>query len=39
MTTWVPGMRSPSRMDAAVWLYTELLLQRPRPAQLLQLAL
>ena len=31
-TTWVPGMPSPSRMDAEVWLYTELLLgaQLPR---------
>jgi len=25
-TGWVPGMPSPSRMDAEVWLYTELLL-------------
>ena len=25
-TTWVPGMKSPDRMDAEVWLYTELLL-------------
>lgn len=26
MTSWVPGMKSPDRMDAAVWLYTELIL-------------
>jgi hypothetical protein len=26
MVTWVPGMPSPSRMDAMVWAYTELLL-------------
>ena len=30
MTGWVPGMPSPSRMDAAVWLYTELLLHAPK---------
>lgn len=30
--SWVPGMRSPNRMDAEVWLYTELLLNQPRPA-------
>lgn len=26
MTSWVPGMASPNRMDALVWLYTELIL-------------
>lgn len=26
MTGWVPGMKSPDRMDAAVWLFTELIL-------------
>lgn len=25
MTTWIPGMKSPSRMDAAVWAFTELM--------------
>lgn len=28
-TGWVPGMPSPSRMDAEVWLYTELLRGAP----------
>jgi phage terminase large subunit-like protein len=32
-THWVPGMPSPSRMDAEVWCYTELLLNQPRPMQ------
>jgi len=32
MVGWVPGMPSPSRMDALVWLFTELLLQAPRKA-------
>ena len=26
----VPGMPSPSRMDAAVWCFSELLLNQPR---------
>jgi hypothetical protein len=30
MCHWVPGMPSPSRMDAEVWLYTELLLNAPK---------
>ena len=30
-TTWVPGMRSPDRMDAAVWLWTELSLHNAPP--------
>jgi hypothetical protein len=38
MTFWVPGMPSPSRMDAAVWLYTELLLHAPRPVMTVGLA-
>lgn len=25
LTTWVPGMNSPNRMDAYVWLWTELI--------------
>jgi hypothetical protein len=29
-TGWVPGMPSPSRMDAAVWCFTELLLHPPK---------
>jgi hypothetical protein len=35
-TGWVPGMPSPSRMDAEVWCYTELLLGThvPRDVQL-----
>jgi hypothetical protein len=31
---WVPGMRSPNRLDAEVWLYTELLLNQPKPAEM-----
>lgn len=31
MTGWVPGMKSPDRMDAAVWLYTELILVHKPP--------
>lgn len=27
MTSWVPGMKSPDRMDAGVWLVTELVLE------------
>ncbi len=27
MTTWIPGMRSPDRMDALVWALTELFLE------------
>jgi phage terminase large subunit-like protein len=27
MTTWVPGMKSPDRMDALVWALTELFLE------------
>lgn len=37
MCTWVPGMRSPNRMDATTWLYTELLLNQPKPAGTLAL--
>jgi hypothetical protein len=33
-TGWVPGMPSPSRMDAEVWLYTELLLGAHVPRDL-----
>lgn len=29
LTTWVPGMTSPNRMDAYVWLWTELLSPTP----------
>jgi phage terminase large subunit-like protein len=29
MTTWVPGMRSPDRMDALVWAATEAVLMSP----------
>lgn len=36
-THWVPGMPSPSRMDAEVWLYTELLLNAPKPVRLMEL--
>ncbi|QLG12478.1 DNA-packaging protein [Deinococcus sp. D7000] len=35
MTTWVPGMKSPDRMDALVWALTELMIgeeqRRPPP--------
>lgn len=31
MTTWIPGMPSPDRLDALVWGVTELLLTRPAP--------
>ncbi len=34
---WVPGMRSPNHLDAEVWLYTELLLNQPKPAGTLAL--
>jgi phage terminase large subunit-like protein len=27
LTSWVPGMKSPDRLDALVWLFTELLTQ------------
>lgn len=37
MVSWVPGMPSPSRMDALVWCYTELLLNQPKPARLMEL--
>lgn len=33
LTSWVPGMASPDRLDAEVWLYTELLLQHPKIAR------
>ena len=39
MTGWVPGMPSPSRMDAAVWALTELLLNQPRKVQSLEVLL
>lgn len=29
MTTWVPGMKSPDRMDALVWMGTETMLLSP----------
>lgn len=29
MTTWVPGMKSPDRMDAMVWMATETMLLSP----------
>lgn len=35
--SWVPGMPSPSRMDAEVWLYTELLLNAPKPVRLMEI--
>lgn len=35
MTGWVPGMPSPSRMDAEVWLYTELLLNIPQQSSVM----
>lgn len=38
-TGWVPGMPSPSRMDAEVWLYTELLLNQPRPVRSIEVLL
>lgn len=34
---WVPGMASPNRMDAAVWLLTEVLMLMPQPAKLMEL--
>jgi hypothetical protein len=34
MTSWVPGMPSPSRMDSAVWCFTELLLGTHLPRNL-----
>jgi hypothetical protein len=34
MTTWVPGMPSPSRMDSTVWCFTELLLGTHLPRNL-----
>jgi len=33
LTTWVPGMKSPNRLDATVWLYTELLVE-PEPKRI-----
>ena len=32
MAFWVPGMASPNRMDAEVWLYSELLLEKKHAA-------
>lgn len=32
MTTWVPGEKSPDRLDARVWLFTELMLEGSAPA-------
>lgn len=29
LTSWVPGMASPNRLDAYVWLFTELMGERP----------
>jgi Terminase RNaseH-like domain len=37
MSGWVPGMPSPSRMDAAVWAYTELLLHAPKKVGMMTL--
>jgi hypothetical protein len=37
MVSWVPGMPSPSRMDAAVWCFTELLLNQPKPLRLMDM--
>ena len=37
MVSWVPGMPSPSRMDAAVWCFTELLLNQPKPLRLMEM--
>lgn len=37
MVMWVPGMPSPSRMDALVWLYTELLIHAPKKAMTVSL--
>ena len=37
MCSWVPGMPSPSRMDAAVWCFTELLLNQPKPLRLMEM--
>jgi Terminase RNaseH-like domain len=37
MTGWVPGMPSPSRMDATVWAYTELLLHAPKKVGMMTL--
>ena len=34
MTSWVPGMPSPSRMDSAVWCFHELLLGAYLPRNL-----
>lgn len=33
MTTWVPGEKSPDRMDARVWALTFLMLSGPAPAR------
>ena len=33
MTTWVPGQKSPDRMDARVWLLTALMLDQGEPAE------
>jgi phage terminase large subunit-like protein len=35
MCTWVPGRPSPDRMDALVWLLTELMLEEIDPSSLL----
>ena len=36
-TTWVPGMRSPDRLDAMVWALTELMLHQPGALRILNL--
>lgn len=36
-TGWVPGDPSPSRMDAEVWAFTELLLHEPTQVRLMEL--
>jgi phage terminase large subunit-like protein len=35
--SWVPGMPSPSRLDAEVWCFTELLLNQPKPVRLMEI--
>jgi Terminase RNaseH-like domain len=37
MAGWVPGMPSPSRMDAAVWAFTELMLHAPKKVGMMTL--
>ncbi len=37
MTTWVPGMKSPDRLDAATWACTELMLHQPGELRVLNI--